>query len=536
MPADDGAIARPAGGASRAGGRPARRCPTTTTAGGQRAGGPVGEAALPHPDAVGEVVEEAGGGVAGGRHRRPPLPPVEDRRHDQGRRQRQPQPGDDGGGGQGQRPPGARDRAAERPPGREGPAARQPAGQRPGVIGERAEAPGEQRRRGPGDRGAGSRPPRRRRGPGQRAPSGHRARRHRARMAQFQRRRRRAVVAAPAQPVTKPHPVLVADGRPGLIPDVPAGRRQPPDEVNVFPDRHVLREPAARGGPADQQRRARHVRHPRPRPDDALHRPHVEGRRGRLVPRQPAAALLMSPDPGRHGSHRGIGEVPQQRRQPARPGDAVGIDEGDQRRAHGGEAGVPGGARSSAPVAAQAERTGRGGGRRHGGAVRRPVVHHDDPHAVQAGQAPGQLGRAVAHRDDGRDLVRPGPPAGSGWASPASSRRRASSCAAGRPGTGTPSHHPRASAAPRGLRRSRRSGAPPTRTVPPARLSRPGSGRRRIPAGTGERPGRGTRSSPAGSECPGRGVALAGTVWKHISSDHAAVAWRPGRRHGRRPS
>src|SRR6185312_15154720 len=103
--------------------------------------------------------------------------------------------------------------------------------------------------------------------------------------------------------------------------------------------------------------------------------------------------------------------------------------------------------------------------------------------------------------------------------------------AAGPPGTGSPSHHPRASAAPRGPRRSSRSGAPPTRTVPPARLSRPGSGRRRIPAGTGARTG----SFPAGRGCPGRGVALAGTVWKHISSDHAAVAWRPGRRHGRRP-
>src|SRR5262249_54707937 len=53
---------------------------------------------------------------------------------------------------------------------------------------------------------------------------------------------------------------------------------------------------------------------------------------------------------------------------------------------------------------------------------------------------------------------------------------------------------------------------------------------RRIPAGTGDRPGPGRGSSAAGSECPGRGVALAGTGWKHISSDHAAVAWRPGRR------
>ncbi len=246
----------------------------------------------------------------------------------------------------------------------------------------------------------------------------------------------------------------------------------------------------------------------------------------------------MRPDPGRHRSHRRIGEVPQQRRQPARPRDAVGIDEGDQLRAHGGEAGVPGRARSAAPVAAQAERARRGGGGRHGGRVSRPVVHHDDPHAASpARHRASSAGRsrtgmtAVTSSGPG-----PGGPPGSGWASPPWSRRRASSCAAGRPGTGTPSHHPRASAAPRGPRRSRRSGAPPTRMVPPARLSRPGSGRRRIPAGTGGRPGPRAASAAAGSERPGRGVALAGTVWKHISSDHAAVAWRPGRRHGRRPS
>jgi hypothetical protein len=115
----------------------------------------------------------------------------------------------------------------------------------------------------------------------------------------------------------------------------------------------------------------------------------------------------MGHDAGRHGSHRRVGEVPQQRRKPARPGDTVGVDEGDQRRAHGGEAGIPRGARPFAPVAAQADRAGCRGCRRHGGVVRRPVVHHDDPRPGQAGQAPGELGRAVAHRDDGGDLVRP---------------------------------------------------------------------------------------------------------------------------------
>ena len=50
------------------------------------------------------------------------------------------------------------------------------------------------------------------------------------------------------------------------------------------------------------------------------------------------------------------------------------------------------------------------------------------------------------------------------------------------------------------------------------------------PGGRGPRGRRAPRaaSAAAGSERPGRGVALAGTVWKHISSDHAAVASAPG--------
>src|SRR5262249_21625488 len=68
------------------------------------------------------------------------------------------------------------------------------------------------------------------------------------------------------------------------------------------------------------------------------------------------------------------------------------------------------------------------------------------------------------------------------------------------PGPAAPPHPPRTSAAPRGPRRSRRSGDPPTRTVPSARLSSPGSGRRRIPAGTGGWRGTG---GPGGMGPPG---------------------------------
>src|SRR5262249_54508642 len=84
--------------------------------GDERARGAVREAALPHPDAVGEVIEQTRGRVRGGRQRRLAFPPVEHRRHEQRRRQRQPQPGDRGGGGHRPRPPGAGHPPARPPP------------------------------------------------------------------------------------------------------------------------------------------------------------------------------------------------------------------------------------------------------------------------------------------------------------------------------------------------------------------------------------------------------------------------------------
>ena len=51
-----------------------------------------------------------------------------------------------------------------------------------------------------------------------------------------------------------------------------------------------------------------------------------------------------------------------------------------------------------------------------------------------------------------------GPPSSSGWATPASSRRRASARALGLPGTGAPSHQPATCRVPAGLSRSTRMG------------------------------------------------------------------------------
>ena len=254
---------------------------------------------------------------------------------------------------------------------------RQPSRQRPGLIGERAQAAGQYDGSCPRDRRAGSRPPSRHGEPGQRAPARHRTRRHGAWMAQFQRCRRGAVVAAPAQPLTGAHPVLVRHGCPRLIPDVPAGPGQPPDEVHVFPDRHVLGEPASRRLPADDQRGPGHVGHPGTRPHNALRRAHVQRRTHLFIPRQPARALLMGDDPGRGRTHGRISEVPEQGRQPGRPGDTVGIHEGHQWRAHSRQAGVAGGAGAAAGVPAQQARPGGSGSGGDRAWVRRSVVHHD---------------------------------------------------------------------------------------------------------------------------------------------------------------
>ena len=69
-------------------------------------------------------------------------------------------------------------------------------------------------------------------------------------MAQLQHRGRGAVVLPAAEPLAQPHPVLVPHGGGRLVAHPPAGRGQPPDEVDVLPDPHGLGETGPRPRPA----------------------------------------------------------------------------------------------------------------------------------------------------------------------------------------------------------------------------------------------------------------------------------------------
>ena len=170
---------------------------------------PLVQAALPHPDAVRHVVEQPRGDIADRVHRRPALAPVKDGWRERQGSERKPQPRDGQRRGQRYRPPGARERTAEQPACRDGPGSGEPARQRPGIVGERGEPPGEQPGGRTDDGRARDRASRHDGEPGCGAPSRHRDRGHRTGMAQLQRRGGGAVVPAPGEPFTQVHPVLV---------------------------------------------------------------------------------------------------------------------------------------------------------------------------------------------------------------------------------------------------------------------------------------------------------------------------------------
>jgi hypothetical protein len=174
-------------------------------------------------------------------------------------------------------------------------------------------------------------------------------------MTQFERGRGRPVVLPPGEPLAQPHPVLVPHGGRRVVTHPPAGRAEPPDEVDVLPHLHVLGETRPGRLLAHHQGRARNVRHTRSRPDDARPRPHVEGGACPLIPGQPAAPGLVRHDARRDRPHRGVSEMRQQRIQPAGAGHAVRVEERHQRRIRRRQAGVPG---------------------RRGPAVDRPLQYH----------------------------------------------------------------------------------------------------------------------------------------------------------------
>jgi hypothetical protein len=224
-------------------------------------------------------------------------------------------------------------------------------------------------------------------------------------MAQLERGRGRPVVLPPGEPLAQPHPVLVPHGSRGLVAHPPAGRAQPPDEVDVLPYLHVLGETRPGRLLAHHERGARDVGDARSRPDDAGPLAHVEGGTCALIARQPGAPGLVGHDARRDRAHRGVGEVRQQRIQPARGGDAVRVEKRHQRRFRRRQAGVPGRSRPAVDRPPQHAGPGRSRGALDRGLVEGAVI--DDDHtrrSCQPGQAAGQLGVPVTDRDNHRHL------------------------------------------------------------------------------------------------------------------------------------
>ena len=272
-------------------------------------------------------------------------------------------------------------------------------------------------------------------------------------MAQLQHRGRGAVVLPAAEPRAQPHPMLMPHGGGRLVAHPPAGRGQPPDQVDVLPDPHGLGETGPRRGPPHHQGRAGHVRDARPRPDDARPGAHVQGGTGPLVPRQPRAPGLIRDDARRDRAHRRVREVRQQRVQPARTRNAVRVEERDQRCVRRGQAGVPGRRGTAVYRAAQDAGSRAGHGPRGRGRIGRTVVDHDHPRHLRlcwpgrppARQARQRVSSACRSRTGITTVTSAGPhgaPPGTGCAMPVSSRRRASARAFGLSGTGVPDHQP----------------------------------------------------------------------------------------------
>jgi hypothetical protein len=234
-------------------------------------------------------------------------------------------------------------------------------------------------------------------------------------MAQFEGGRGGSVVLPPAEPLAQPHPVLVTHGGRGLVAHPPAGRAQPPDEIHVLSYLHVLGETRSGGRPAQHEGGAGDIRHARPGPDDAGPLTHVESGTRPLVPRQPGSSRLVRHDARRHRAHRGVGEVRQQRVQPAGPGHAVRVEKRHQRRVRRRQAAVPGCRRAAVHRPPQYAGPGLLGDGLDGRGITGAVVHHDHPRrprqpraartrSGQPGQAAGQFGVAVTDRDDHRHL------------------------------------------------------------------------------------------------------------------------------------
>ncbi len=185
-----------------------------------------------------------------------------------------------------------------------------------------------------------------------------------------------------------------------------AGLREAPHEVDVLGDPPARVESAGRAqvrDPADQAGRGQvgHGGAGAHLPSDGAE---VEGGGGGVVPLEPAG-VLRGDAPGDPGSGEGqlrVGDVPREVEEDGGADDDVGVDEGDERRRHPLQSGVPrsGGARVGGEgqhLRAVPDRDGR-----DGGGVVRGVVDDQRPQRRQRRQTAVELGGAVADGyDDG---------------------------------------------------------------------------------------------------------------------------------------
>ena len=130
---------------------------------------------------------------------------------------------------------------------------------------------------------------------------------------------------------------------PGLVADVPAGRDQPPDQVDVLaaPQTRDRRARAPSDVAADDEGGARDVGNPAPRSNRARLVPRGRVRSGppRSGTTVVGGVIAERDDAGRHRGDQGVVEVGQQRvRASRRWWHAVRVDEGHQRRGRPGPA------------------------------------------------------------------------------------------------------------------------------------------------------------------------------------------------------
>ena len=198
----------------------------------------------------------------------------------------------------------------------------------------------------------------------------------------------------------------------GHVAHSPAGLMQAQAQVDVFAEPEFRGESAAHGRLADHQCRARDVCQRGQRRDRCLAPAHPQRRPDVLVPVEAVWMTLGYANyPGRRQRQGGIGELCQQRAQPARLGQHVGVAEGD---ISGPRLAQPGVARRGGPlVASMNEQRGavQAGHRGHRGAVHGPVV--DDQRrntrclrvGAQGSQQLVQPVRPIPYRDHDRDVA-----------------------------------------------------------------------------------------------------------------------------------